>query len=118
MTKTIEKTYNILNDNVRIINYMVLICCFALAFVYAINIFSLISKTVALQKVEASIANLASGINELDSRYLSLSGDITPDNLVAYGMIRSQVSEYIPRKSESKLSLGEEFNHVALTNER
>lgn len=111
MTKAIAQTYNILNENLKIVNYVFLTGCFLIILLYVISIFSVVSKTVALQKIEAKISLLSSNVNNLDSEYLAFSLKISPDSLSDYGMSKGQVSEYITR---SKIV----SNHVALRNER
>jgi hypothetical protein len=118
MTKVIAQTYNAFNDNIRAISYIFLLGSLALMFVYAISIFSVISSTVALQKVEAKITTLSSDVNQLDSQYLVLSGSINPDDLSQYGMSKGKVSQYISRSNSAKLGMTDQFNHMAFRNER
>jgi hypothetical protein len=117
MTKAIAQTYNTLHDNVKLINYVLLLACLLLVSLYVMNIFRVVSRTVSLQKVESKISLLSSSVNNLDSEYLALSGKITPDNLSDFGMTKGKVSEYITRSAGSKLGFVNDFNHVAL-NER
>jgi cell division protein FtsL len=118
MTKAIAQTYNVVNSNIKTISYLFLLGSLALIFMYAISIFSLISSTVALQKVEAKITSLNTDINQLDSRYLVLSGTINPDDLSQYGMSKGKVSQYISRSDLAKLGILDQSNHVAFINER
>lgn len=117
MTKAIANTYDLIGENLKRINHVFLGACLFLIILYAFNIFSVISRTVALQKVEAQISTLGSSVNNFDSEYLHLSGRITPDNLTAYGMSQGKVSEYITRLSGSNLGVAENFNHVATVHE-
>jgi hypothetical protein len=118
MTKAIAQTYSVLHENVKLINYVFVVACLLLVSLYVMNIFSVVSKTVSLQKVESKISLLSSSVNNLDSEYLALSGKITPDNLSEFGMTKGQVSEYITRSVGVKLGIASDFNHVALVNER
>lgn len=118
MTKAISQTYSRLNDNVKIISYTFLIGCLILVFIYSLNLFKVISNTVALQKTESKMSELSSSVDELDTQYLSLSGNINPDNLDAYGMTKGTVSVYISKSAVLKIGSADQFNHVALRNER
>lgn len=116
MTKAIAQTYNAVHENLRRISIAFFVACLFLVFIYAINIFSVVSRTVSLQKVQTQIATIGSSVDSLDSEYLALSGKITPDNLNDYGMSQGKVSEYIT-KTTGKIDLGvaSNINHVALT---
>jgi hypothetical protein len=118
MTKAIAQTYNVFNENVRVITYAFLIGSMLLAFVYSINLFAVISNTVAYQKSQAKMVELGSSVDELDTLYLSISGNINPDNLEEYGMTKGEVSEYITKAPLLKIGLNDQSNHVALRNER
>lgn len=111
MTKAISQ---VINENIIIINFAFIFASFLLILFYVVNVFSVVSKTVTLQKIENKISLLNSNVNNLDSEYLALSGKITPDNLSEFGMKKGQVSQYITR---SVAVLGS-TNHVALVNER
>lgn len=117
MTKAILQTYDSINNNIRIINSVFIVGCFLLAGLYIASVFSVISKTVTLQKIESKISVLSGDVNNLDSEYLSIAGKITPDNLLDYGMTKGQVNEYITRSVEVKIGISNSLNHVAL-NER
>ncbi len=118
MTKAIVQTYNIFNENVRIVTSAFVIGILILTFIYSINLFTVISNTVAFQKTEAKMSALGSSVDELDSEYLSISGNINPDNLEEYGMTKGEVSEYISRIPVLKIGINDQSNHVALRNER
>ncbi len=95
MTRAIAKTYKIIDNNLRAINYFFLIIAFAFVLVYIVNLFAVINRTVSIQKIEKKSLALQSLINNLDSKYLALSEDVEPDNLALYGMSKGQVSDYI-----------------------
>jgi len=118
MTKAIAQTYNIFNENIRIISYSFIFGSLVLICIYALSIFSIISSTVALQKVEAKITVLNSSVNQLDSQYLVLSGTINPDDFSQYGMTKGTVSQYISRSASFKFGMFDQFNQVAFINER
>lgn len=114
MTKAIAQTYDVINENMMKVSYVAIAACLLLVLIYVINIFSIISKTVALQRVESEIIALSSNVDNLDSQYLNLSGRITPDNLSAYGMTQGKVSAYIARSNDAKLGVATNNSHVAL----
>ena len=115
MTKAIVQTYDVISDNVMRISFTLFVACFFFAILYVVNVFSVISKTVALQSVEAKISALGSDVDSLDAQYLALSGKITPDNLNAHGMSQGNVSEYIAKADASHLGIAKNFNHVAIS---
>ncbi len=118
MTKAIAQTYNKINENIKIISYVFLISSLFLVFIYSMNLFKVISNTVSYQKIEAKMSVLSSSVDELDSQYLSLSSNINPDNLSSYGMTKGVVSLYISKTPVLKIGVADQFNHVALRNER
>ncbi|MBU6231091.1 MAG: hypothetical protein KGI45_03880 [Patescibacteria group bacterium] len=91
--------YDLANEHRRQIVCSLLIASSCLAAIYVLNIYSVVSKTVALQRTEKQIASLSQGVEDLDSQYLALSSKITPDSLKEYGLSQVQVSEYISRSS-------------------
>jgi hypothetical protein len=64
---------------------------------YAVNIYKVISRTVALESVEKQIASLTTSVDGLDSQYLGLTSKISPDTLSDYGLSQGQVSVFISR---------------------
>lgn len=118
MTKAITQTYSKLNDNLRIISYTFLIGCLILVVIYSLNLFKVISNTVAVQQTDAKMTALSSSVDQLDSEYLSLTGNINPDNLGDYGMTKGKVSMYISKVPVLQIGYNDQFNHVALINER
>ncbi len=73
--------------------------CAILGLFYAVNLYSIISHTVALQHINASSRALTTEVEALDTQYLALSSKITPDTLKAYGLEKGEVSFFIPRSS-------------------
>jgi len=73
--------------------------CAILIFFYAVNVYRVISHTVALQKVTTSLTSIGSAVGDLDAHYLALSSQVTPDSLSKYGLTQTQVSEFISRTS-------------------
>lgn len=71
---------------------------------YAINLYSLVSRTVALHQTEKSIASVSNQVSDLDTQYLKLTSAITPDQLAAYGLSAGKVAAYIKR-TQSTASL-------------
>lgn len=105
MTTAIAITYKFAHDYRRQITCVLVIACAAFAYIYAMNIYAVVSHTVALEKVEKQTASLAGAVEKLDSQYLELSSKVTPDNLKAYGFTQGKVSTYIPRTSSLGVAL-------------
>lgn len=64
---------------------------------YAMNLYSLVSRTVALRQVERDVTAVSSAISDLDGTYLNLTSTITPDTLAAHGFSAGKVAAYINR---------------------
>lgn len=95
MTRAIAKTYKVIDNNLRAINYFFLLITLAFVLAYVANLFIVINSTISIQKIEKKNIALQGLINNLDSKYLALSENIEPDNLILYGMSKGQVSDYI-----------------------
>lgn len=102
MTKAIA---NQIHEYRAYITMVILGACFITAAFYGYNLYSLVSKTVSINKIESKAAALASTINDLDSKYLKLSSEITPDALSQYGLEPGVVAVYITKQTASA-SLG------------
>jgi len=85
MTKAITFTYNIAQENFRQITAILLGLCLVMTLGYAINIYRVVSQTVALKHVAAETAAVNSTLQQLDTQYASVTGKITPDVLAKYG---------------------------------
>lgn len=68
---------------------------------YAMNLYSLVSRTVAIRQVERQVTAVSSVISDLDSKYLTLTSNITPDTLVGRGFAVGKVSAYIKRSQST-----------------
>ncbi len=64
---------------------------------YAINLYGVISDTVALQQIQRAASALSADVSALDTTYLHLSSKITPDTLHSYGLQEGEVSFFISR---------------------
>lgn len=117
MTKAIAQTYTIVNQNTKYISYAFLAGCLIMASVYVVSLFSVISNTVAVQKVQAKMATLSTNVDELDSEYLTLTGNISPDTLAKYGLKTGVVTQYISKAQLDQFGLASN-NHVAFRNGR
>ena len=107
MTKAIAQTYTVAHEYRVQITTALLSTCAVLLVIYGINVYMVISHTIALQKTEAEVAQVSSTVAGLDAHYLQLSGNITPAILKAHGFDQGQATAYITHSS----SLG-----VAMTN--
>ncbi len=117
MTKTIAQTYTIVNQNVKLLSYAFLAGCLIMACVYVSSLFQVISNTVGVQHIESKMAVLSSNVDQLDSQYLNISGNLGPDTLQKYGLELGKVSFYISKAQFDKIGFASN-NHVALRNER
>ena len=97
MTKIIAKTYTVTTPYRVYVTAMLACGCLMTAFLYALNLYHVISRTVALQKLDGQNSALTGNIESLDSRYLSLGSAATVDALASYGLEQASVSVYIPR---------------------
>ncbi len=70
-----------------------------MAGLYAFNVYRVIANTVSLQKIQAQSVAIESTVQGLDSSYLKLSSQITPDTLSQHGFATGKVSAYIPRNA-------------------
>ncbi|MEI7462881.1 MAG: hypothetical protein WCK03_00625 [Candidatus Taylorbacteria bacterium] len=97
MTKTIVNTINVTNQYRTHLAYTLIGCCMLMIAFYIFNVYRIISSTIALQNVQSQTAILESGVQNLDSKYLELLNQITPDTLVSHGFTPGKVSTYISR---------------------
>lgn len=65
--------------------------------VYAVNLYRVISHTIALQNIKVQVIALDGVVNKLDSQYITLSHTITPDAVAARGFDQGKVSAFISR---------------------
>lgn len=81
---------------------LALLCATALCVMwYAVNLYSLVSRTIALRQTEKSIASVSSQVSDLDSQYLKLTSSVTPDELANYGLSEGKVAVYIKRNQST-----------------
>ncbi len=97
MTKVIAQTYSLTKDYRTQAIYALMAASIVMIGLYAMNIYSVVSRTVALEKIEKQTATLSNSVESLDSQYLTLSGKITPDTIHAYGFQPGAVAEFINR---------------------
>ena len=99
MTKAFTNIYELASEYRSRINTVLFISCLALVFIYALSIFDIISRTVALEKVHIALVARGSTIKDLDTQYLSITKEITPDILNAHGFKEGEASFYISRST-------------------
>ena len=97
MTKAIAQTYTTSREYSREINTALIAACSFLLMLYAVNVYRVISRTVALESVDKQTASLTTSVDSLDSQYLALTSKISPDALADYGLKQGQVSAFISR---------------------
>lgn len=83
------------------LNAAILGACAISALFYAVNLYSLISHTVAMQQIEGRAVLLASALSSLDAEYLKLTSAITPDALAEHGLVPGKVSLYVTRPAST-----------------
>ena len=107
MTKAITHTYSIAHEYRVQITSALFATCMLLVVLYAVNVYVVISHTVALQHAESQVSALGTEVAQLDAQYLKLSGDITPVALKSHGFNQGQASMYITRTdSLGRVALG------------
>jgi hypothetical protein len=99
MTKALINTYNIATEYRRHFTNALIFGCMLAVLIYVFNVYRIIGNTVTLQKVQAQSVTMESDVQKLDSKYLELSSQITPDTLAAHGFTAGKVSAYIPRNA-------------------
>jgi hypothetical protein len=99
MTKTTSSTYTITRDYHKQVTQVLILACMVMTCIYAINLYKVISHSLALQNITKEQASLNSSIQSLDAEYISLSGKITLEMLHNYGFDQGDVSAFIPRKA-------------------
>jgi hypothetical protein len=100
MTKTIAQTATHLFSQYefRLRAAQILLAgCVLIAVMYAANLYSIVSNTVALKQVKNDTLSLNVSVEELDTQYLALSSKITPDTLDSFGLEAGEVSYFISR---------------------
>jgi hypothetical protein len=97
MTKAIAQTYNIVHEYRARITLLLLSGCIAAILIYAVNVYMVISRSVALGKITHEVATLSDSVSALDARSLDLESALTPDTLSDYGLQPGTVTAYIPR---------------------
>ena len=97
ITRIVGATAKQNGHSLQIFTLAMLGACFITAVLYAINLYSLISYTVVIQRAETRSAALSGDLSRLDSEYLKLSTAITPDSLAKHGLAEGHVSIYITR---------------------
>jgi hypothetical protein len=97
MTKAIAQTYKTTHEYSREINAALIAACALFLMIYSLNVYRVVSRTVALKSVENQTATLTTAVDGLDSQYLQLTSKLSPDTLHDYGLSQGQVSAFISR---------------------
>ena len=111
MTQAIAHTYSIVHDYRRQITLALFGSCMVLALIYAVNLYRVVSHSVALQQINKQQATLTGEIQTLDAQYLAVSNKLTPDAIHSYGFTQGKVSAFISRAaSQDRVAMaGHEF---------
>ncbi|MGC9605781.1 MAG: hypothetical protein ABSF56_03490 [Minisyncoccia bacterium] len=105
MTEIIEQTHNIAAEYRARMTLCFIVLAAAAVLFYAFNLYAVVSRTVALSRVQSETAAAGSAVASLDAEYLGLSSALTPDSLGAHGLVQGKVSAYIERPA-STASIG------------
>lgn len=97
MTKAIAQTYTTVHEYRRQITLALLAVSAVLIMIYAVNLYRVISNTLALQNIKTEITALEGSLDRLDSQYIALSHAVTPDAVTAHGFNQGEVSAFISR---------------------
>ncbi len=99
MTKAIAQTYNIAQQYRALITLGFIGASLIALMAYCVNVYAVVSHTIAIQSLHKQVTALASDVSALDARYLELGSAVTPDAVAAYGLTPASVSAYIPRSA-------------------
>jgi cell division protein FtsB len=99
MTKAIAQTYNTANQYTALVTRAFLVVCAFLIALYGFNIYKVVRNTVAMEQIQKQTVEMSAKIDALNSQYLTLSSQITPDNLKEYGLSETKVSVYVSRSA-------------------
>lgn len=97
MTKVIAMTYSRAREYQTFLNYSLIGFCLLSALIYGMNLYSVITHTVVLQKTEKQIATIENSVQALDAKYIQLSSQVTKEMAKSYGLHETTVSMYINR---------------------
>lgn len=97
MKKAITTTAGELHAYRAMITLAILAASPLCAVFYAFNLYSMISRTVALRHAESAITAASTDVGRLDAEYLKLAASVTPDLLASHGLAEGKVSLYITR---------------------
>ena len=97
MTKALAHTYSIAHEYRRQITLALITTGAVFAIVYAVNLYRLVSYSVALRQVTTETATINTALDVLDADYSSISKNITLDTIHTRGFGQTEVSDFIPR---------------------
>ncbi|MDQ2932962.1 MAG: hypothetical protein M3Q80_01095 [bacterium] len=99
MTKAITFTYSYAQENCKQITTALMAFCLVLTLGYAINIYTVVSHTVALKQVSTEIVSANTSVQKMDVEYAALSRKITPETIAAHGFDSGKAKIFITRTS-------------------
>ncbi len=101
MTKAIAQTYTYAHQYRALISLGLVGACILAAVIYTVNVYSVVSHTVALQRIQKQATALSASVSDLNARYLELGDAVSPDALSQYGLAQGSISAYIPRTAST-----------------
>lgn len=105
MTKSLIQTYTFAHEYRRTITSALIMACIVCVLFYMINLYRVVSQTVALQKIASDSKSLNVSVQALDAQYLGISKGIDSDTIRAYGYNQARVSVFIPRISSGRVAV-------------
>lgn len=105
MTKALAQTYTIAHTYRRSITSALLMACILCALFYAVNLYRVISHTIALQQISRETKTLNTSVQSLDAQYLGIAKTITTDTIRARGYDQVPVSAFISRTSLGRVAI-------------
>lgn len=101
MTKAIAQTLHTANVHRLHISYFLMGICALLVFTYCMNVYSVISKSATANAVLKEAQVMENSIKNLDSEYIKMTSNMTPESLVKYGLYEGKVTAFIAKTHTS-----------------
>ncbi len=97
MTKAIAQTINTANEYRLHISYFLLAICALFVSVYCVNVYSVISMSAEANDVLRQSQAIENNVKSLDTQYITLTSNITPQSLSTHGLSEGKVTAFITK---------------------
>jgi len=97
MTKAIAQTLHTANIYRLHISYFLIGVCALLVFAYCINVYTVIAKSTDANTVLKQAQTLENSVKNLDSEYIKMTSNMTPNTLSSYGLSEGKVAAFITK---------------------